>query len=62
MELISFIFFFDLNYMFGFIRYENDTYMSNPNPNPWAIATLWMAWYYLETGRNKEALDCFSYV
>ena len=49
-------------YTGGFIRYENDTYMSNPNPNPWGIATLWIAWYYLETGRNKEALDCFSYI
>ena len=49
-------------YTGGFIRYEDDTYMSNPNPNPWGIATLWMAWYYLETGRNKEAMECFSYV
>ena len=49
-------------YTGGFIRYENDTYMSNPNPNPWAIATLWMAWYYLETGNNKKALECFAFV
>ena len=49
-------------YTGGFIRYEDDTYMANPNPNPWAIATLWMAWYYLETGKNKKALECFSFV
>ncbi len=49
-------------YTGGFVRYENDTYMSNPNPNPWAIATLWMAWYYLEAGKNKEALSCFTFV
>ena len=49
-------------YTGGFVRYEDDTYMSNPNPNPWAIATLWMAWYYLEAGKNKRALECFTFV
>ena len=49
-------------YTGGFLRYENDTYMANPEPNPWAIATLWMAWYYLEVGKNKKALESFSFV
>ena len=49
-------------YTGGFVRYENDTYMSNPNPNPWPIATLWMAWYYLEIENDKSALECFSFV
>ena len=32
------------------------------NGNPWPIATLWMAWYYLEVGENKKALECLSFV
>ena len=30
--------------------------------NPWVIANLWMANYYLETGENKKARECFDFV
>lgn len=46
-------------YTGGYLRYEQDNYM---NGNPWPIATLWMAWYYLEVGENKKALECLSFV
>ena len=46
-------------YTGGYIRYENDTYMGGYNP--WPIATLWMACYYLEAGENKKAVECFSF-
>lgn len=39
-------------------RYEHDSYFrSDPNGlgNPWFIATLWVAQYYLKTDRNAEA-------
>ena len=47
-------------YTGGYIRYEGDNYVGNSNP--WPIATLWMAWYYLEVGDTKRALECFSFV
>ena len=47
-------------YTGGYIRYEGDNYVGNPNP--WPIATLWMAWYYLEIGDTKKALENFSFV
>ena len=47
-------------YTGGYIRYENDTYMGGYNP--WPIATLWMAWYYLEAGDNEKALENFAFV
>ena len=47
-------------YTGGYIRYENDTYMGGYNP--WPIATLWMACYYLEAGDNKRALENFAFV
>ena len=47
-------------YTGGYIRYENDTYMGGYNP--WPLATLWMACYYLETGDNKRALENFTFV
>lgn len=47
-------------YTGGYIRFEDDGYMGGKNP--WPIATLWMAWYYLETGDNQKALECFDYV
>ena len=46
-------------YTGGFMRYENDTYVGG---NPWVIATLWMALYYIETNRKDDALQCFNFV
>ena len=46
-------------YTGGYQRFENDHYK---NGNPWVIATLWMANYYLETGENKKARECFDFV
>ncbi len=47
-------------YTGGYIRYENDTYMNGYNP--WPIANLWMASYYLSLGDNKKAVECFEFV
>ena len=47
-------------YTGGYLRYENDGYMGGKNP--WPIATLWMAWYYLEIGDNEKAIECFNVV
>ena len=44
----------------GYIRYEGDGYMGGYNP--WPIATLWMAWYYLEAGEGEKALELFAFV
>ncbi len=46
-------------YTGGFMRYENDTYVGG---NPWVIATLWMALYYIEADRKDDALECFNFV
>jgi GH15 family glucan-1,4-alpha-glucosidase len=43
----------------GFVRYEGDTYytqQSAGSPNPWVICTLWIARYYIEIAKNKDAL------
>ncbi len=47
-------------YTGGYIRYEQDNYMGGYNP--WPIATLWMACYYLETGEYKKAIENFNFV
>jgi GH15 family glucan-1,4-alpha-glucosidase len=47
-------------YTGGYIRYENDGYMGGCNP--WPIATLWMALYYLEIGDIEQAKSCFDFV
>ncbi len=47
-------------YTGGYIRFEGDTYMDGYNP--WPIANLWMANYYLETGERKKARECFEFV
>ena len=47
-------------YTGGYIRYEGDNY--NGGYNPWVIANLWMANYYLEAGQRKEAKECFDFV
>ena len=46
-------------YTGGYQRFEGDHYM---NGNPWVIANLWMTNYYLETGENKKARECFDFV
>lgn len=46
-------------YTGGFLRYENDNYIGG---NPWIVATLWMALYYIEVDEKKKALDCFDFV
>ena len=47
-------------YTGGYLRYEGDHYMDGKYP--WPIATLWMAWYYLEVGEYDNALECFNFV
>ena len=46
-------------YTGGYQRFENDHYMDG---NPWVIANLWMTNYYLESGENKKARECFDFV
>ena len=46
-------------YTGGYKRFENDHYMEG---KPWVIATLWMANYYLETGENRKAKECFDFI
>ena len=47
-------------YTGGYIRYEGDNYIGGYNP--WPIATLWMAWYYIESGDYPKAVECFNFV
>ena len=47
-------------YTGGYLRYENDGYKGGKNP--WPIATLWMALYYIKVENYDEALRCFNYV
>ena len=46
-------------YTGGYLRYEGDNYAGG---NPWVIANLWLANYYIEAGNRKKALECFDYV
>lgn len=46
-------------YTGGYQRFESDHYM---NGNPWVIATLWMALYYIEMKDMKKAKECFDLV
>ncbi len=46
-------------YTGGYKRFEGDHYR---NGNPWVIATLWMALYYIEVKKFKEAKECFNFV
>ncbi len=46
-------------YTGGYLRYEGDTYAGG---NPWVIANLWMASYYIEAGNKKKARECFDFV
>ena len=47
-------------YTGGYIRYEDDRY--NGGYNPWVIANLWMANYYLDAGDKKKAKECLEFV
>ena len=46
-------------YTGGFQRFEGDHYM---NGNPWPIANMWMALYYLEKGEKDKAKENFDFV
>ncbi len=46
-------------YTGGYQRFENDHYM---NGNPWPIANLWMALYYIENGEKAKAKEAFDFV
>lgn len=46
-------------YTGGYKRFEQDHYMGG---NPWVIATLWMANYYIEIGEKQKAKECFDFV
>lgn len=45
-------------YTGGYLRYEGDKYM---NGNPWIIANLWLAEYYLKAGIKNRARECFDF-
>lgn len=47
-------------YTNGYLRYEDDCYMGGKNP--WPIATLWMAWYYIEINEIEKAKKLFEFV
>jgi len=46
-------------YTGGYLRYEGDNYAGG---NPWVIANLWLADYYIEAGEKKKAKECFDFV
>ncbi|MBR6504754.1 MAG: hypothetical protein IKT41_03480 [Clostridia bacterium] len=46
-------------YTGGYKRFQEDHYMGG---NPWVIATLWMALYYIELGEKKKAKECLEFV
>lgn len=47
-------------YSGGYLRFENDSYMGGKNP--WPIATLWMALYYIKIGDLENACKCINFV
>lgn len=47
-------------YTGGYVRYEGDSY--NGGYNPWVLANLWMANYYVEAGEKRKARECFDFV
>jgi GH15 family glucan-1,4-alpha-glucosidase len=52
-----------LNVSNGIIRYENDYYQRRKQlPNPWIITTLWLAEYYIDTGKISEAEKLINWV
>ena len=46
-------------YTGGYLRFEGDEYTGD---RPWVVTTLWMALYYIERGKIKEARECFDFV
>ena len=46
-------------YTGGYLRYEGDHYAGG---NPWVIASLWLAQYYIEIGQKKKAKEHFDFV
>lgn len=42
----------------GIYRYDEDNYAGG---NPWIIATLWMALYFIETGELEKAASCVKW-
>ena len=46
-------------YTGGYKRFEDDHYR---NGNPWPIATLWMALYYIEIKEYEKAKECLDFV
>lgn len=49
----------------GVPRYENDKYFLNAKKflgNPWIICTLWLAQFYMRTGRTEEADEIIKWV
>ena len=47
-------------YTGGYLRYEEDSFMGGKNP--WVIANLWLAKYYIELGEKTKARECFNFV
>lgn len=45
-------------YTGGYLRYEGDNYIGG---NPWVIANLWLAEYYLKAGSKTKARECFNF-
>ena len=45
-------------YTGGYLRYEGDRYKGG---NPWVIAKLWLANYYLDLGEKKKAEEYFKF-
>lgn len=45
-------------YTGGYLRYEGDNYVGG---NPWIIANLWLAEYYLQYGSKTKARECFDF-
>jgi len=46
-------------YTGGYLRYEGDKYIGG---NPWVIANLWLANYYIDAGEKKKAKECLEFV
>ena len=47
-------------YLGGYLRFQDDTYMSGKNP--WIISTCWMGMYYAKIGNQREATKCLKFV
>lgn len=45
-------------YTGGYLRHEGDNYIGG---NPWIIANLWLAEYYLAAGIKNRARECFDF-